>query len=168
MSVSMTTKDFEILAATLRPRLLRTARLITGDPTEAEDVVQDTLLKLWSIRDKLDECRSVEALATVVARRMSLNVLRRNKPAVNVDITDDLLSLPSPEEDLINRQEAGRVDMIMASLPEPQQTLLRLRHMEGYDNASIAAILGCSEGAVRTALSRARQRVAKAFGIRNV
>ncbi|MDE6574051.1 MAG: sigma-70 family RNA polymerase sigma factor [Muribaculaceae bacterium] len=164
----MTHKDFEILAATLRPRLLRTARLITRDDMEAEDVVQDTMLKLWTIRTKLDECRSVEALATVITRRLSLNVLRRNKPGTSVDITDDLLTLPSAEEELINRQETGRVDMIMAALPEAAQTLLRLRHIEGYDNASIAAILGCSEGAVRTALSRARQRVAKIFNLNSL
>ena len=40
-----------------------------------------------------------------------------------------------------------------------------LRHIEGYDNARIASLLGTSEGAVRTAVSRARRRVAEAFGI---
>ena len=48
-----------------------------------------------------------------------------------------------------------------------QQTLLRLRHIEGYDNTAIANLLGTSEGAVRTALCRARRRVALIFNQQN-
>lgn len=64
---------------------------------------------------------------------------------------------------MVRHEAAAEVDRILAALPESQQTLIRLRHVEGYDNASIAAILGSSEGAVRTALSRARRRVAEIF-----
>lgn len=159
----MTLRDFEILASTLRPRLLRNAGSILDDRMEAEDIVQETMLKLWTLRESLDECRSVEAFAVVITRRLAINALRHRKPGVFVDLEDDMTALPSAEEELIHRQQTAAMDALMASLPEAQQTLIRLRHVEGYDNASIAAILGCSEGAVRTALSRARKKVAELF-----
>ena len=64
---------------------------------------------------------------------------------------------------MILRQTVDYVDRIIGSLPDSQATLIRLRHIEGYDNATIAAMLGSTEAAVRTALSRARRRVAEIF-----
>lgn len=69
----------------------------------------------------------------------------------------------SPEEQMIESQRRDTADAVMSQLPDSQQTLLKLRHIEGYDNATIAALLGTSEGAVRTALSRARRHVATIF-----
>jgi len=160
----MNAKDFEILARSLRPGLVKTARRIVDNTDEAEDVAQDVMLKLWNMRDCLDRYNSVGSLGMVMARRMALNVLRARHPSVSVEEVcsesyDDL----SPEEVLVRQETSEKIDAVLASLPESQQTLIRLRHVEGYDNAAIASILGSSEGAVRTALSRARRRVAEIF-----
>lgn len=160
----MTKGEFEILARSLRPRLLRTARQYTDSDT-AEDVVQDTMLRLWSMRDSLDRYRSVEALAVVAAKRLALNELRRLRPELHAELGETGDTDPSAEELMIERQESQHLDRVLASLPDSQQTLVRLRHIEGYDNASIAALLGTSEGAVRTALSRARRRIAEIFNV---
>ncbi len=159
----MTTTEFEILARNLQPRLVRTARAIVGD--EAEDVAQETMLKLWSLRDSLDEYRSVEALAVLMSRRMAINAVRDRHPGRLTGLEEAQATVESAEEAVISRQRSEYVDSVLASLPDTQQTLLRLRHIEGYDNASIAQLLGTSEGAVRTALSRARRAVAKVFDI---
>ena len=161
----MTTAEFEILAHSLRSRLVKEARRIVGGAPEAEDVAQDTLLKLWTLREGLGQYRSVEALAVLIARRMALNVLRRGHGSEPVELADVAASVPSAEDVLIGRQTVEYVDRVLSSLPDSQQTLLRLRHIEGYDNASIAALIGSTEGAVRTALSRARRSVAKVFNI---
>ncbi len=161
----MTTAEFEILAHSLRPRLVKEAGRITGDEADADDVAQDTLLKLWTLRDGLGEYRSVEALAVLIARRMAINVLRNSHSSRNVELDEASGSVPSAEEELIGRQTKEYVDSVLATLPDPQRTLIRLRHIEGYDNASIASLLGTSEGAVRTALSRARRSVARAFDV---
>ncbi len=160
----MTPTEFEILAGTLRPRLLRQARGIV-DADSAEDVVQDTMLRLWSMRTELDGYGSIEALAVVINRRLALSALRRSNAAAldGIDVmTEDL----TPEEALIQSQQARYVDQVLSRLPDAQQTLLRLRHIEGYDNAPIAELLGSTEGAVRTALSRARRQVAAIFNIK--
>ena len=161
----MTTREFEILARSLRPRLLKVARQIVGSLDDAEDVAQETMLKLWGLGDNLGEYRSVEALAVLIAKRMAINTLRSNHSANRAELTEAVGSEPSAEDVIINRQTIEYVDSVLASLPDTQQTLIRLRHIEGYDNASIAQLLGTSEGAVRTALSRARRRVAEVFNV---
>lgn len=165
----MTEKEFAQLAVELRPRLLRTASGVLGaDAGTAQDVVQDTLLKLWSMRADIDRYRSVEALACVIAHRLALNVVRANTPGRFVELDQCAGAVDSPEDDMMARERTERVDAVLASLPEAQRTLIRMRHEQGYDNATIAALLGTSEGAVRTALCRARARVAALFGISNI
>lgn len=157
----MNSKDFETLALSLRPGLLKTAGQIVTSEAEAEDLVQDTMLKLWSIRDRLSEYRSVEALARVMIRRMALNAIRGRHGSVSLDTVAELSDTDSADSRLERTESASHIDTVLASLPESQQILIRLRHVEGYDNAAIAAMLGSNEGAVRTALSRARKHLAR-------
>lgn len=163
----MTTTEFEILARSLSPRLRVVASQIVGSEMDADDVVQDTMLKLWSMHDGLDELRSVEAFAVVVTRREALNALRRMHPDRHLTLDENIPGDPSPEDAMIERQRRQIADKVMSQLPDSQQTLLRLRHIEGYDNTAIANLLGTSEGAVRTALCRARRRVAIIFNQQN-
>ncbi len=113
------------------------------------------------MREKLTEYRSVEALARIIIRRLALNVVRRHHGAISLEDAAGLSDAESPYTELERNESAAHVDAVLAALPEAQQILIRLRHVEGYDNAAIAAVLGTSEDAVRTALSRARRRVAQ-------
>lgn len=65
----MTSGEFEILARGLTPRLRTEARRIVADDMDADDVVQDIMLRLWSMRDRLDALQSVEAFALIATRR---------------------------------------------------------------------------------------------------
>lgn len=60
----------------MRPALLRMAIRYLEDSDEAEDAVQDVLLKLWFLRDRLDQYRSVDALAIVITKHLCINRLR--------------------------------------------------------------------------------------------
>lgn len=168
----MQNKEFESLACNIRPTLLKTATYIVADGMAAEDVVQDTLLKLWVLRGNLDGYESVEGLALTIARRLALNYLRASNPARFASLSDDDTATltdsgPSPEDQIISHENEAILGEAISALPPPQQTLIRLRHVEGLDCESIAALLGSSNGAVRTALSRARQNVAKIFLSKN-
>ena len=68
--------DFEALVSRLRPAIYRTAITMTRDADTAEDIAQDTLLRLWQLRDRLDGYRSVDALAGVIARNLAIDHLR--------------------------------------------------------------------------------------------
>lgn len=159
----MSPREFEILARSLAPRLRSEALRIVSDGMDADDIVQDTMLKLWDMRERLDNIASIDAFAVVITRRGAINALRALHPDRHVALDDNIEGSLSPEELYIERQRGETADAIMAQLTDSQQTLLRLRHIEGYDNASIATLLGTTEGAVRTALSRARRHVAQIF-----
>lgn len=162
----MTATEFEILSRSLHRRLHGEAFRMVGNIADADDMVQDAMLKLWSLRHRLDELQSVEAFALVVVRRQCINLLRRRHPDVETD--NVLYAMPAagtPEDELILAESRRVADRVLSSLPPAQQTLLQLRHVDGLDNAAIAALLGSSEGAVRTALCRARRRVAELFKI---
>ncbi|MCM1440186.1 MAG: sigma-70 family RNA polymerase sigma factor [Roseburia sp.] len=161
----ITAKEFEAIARRMRPQLLRTACGVLADSTAAEDVVQDVMLKLWTMRSDLDRYRSIEALGCVIAHRYALNALRTQPQGRFVELSEAAATTGSAEDEFVRRERQERVDAVLASLPEAQQTLIRLRHVEGYDCAAIANLLGSTEGAVRTALCRARRRVAAVFGV---
>jgi RNA polymerase sigma-70 factor (ECF subfamily) len=72
----VTQQSFEIFANAVRNRLYARALHITADNASADDMVQDTLLKLWTLRDELDKYASPEALASVIVNRLSLNYVR--------------------------------------------------------------------------------------------
>ena len=160
------TETFDSMARRLRERLVRQAAAITGSEADGSDVAQDTLVILWEHRGRLASYRSVDALAYVVCRRLAINVLRRRRPQVSLDVWDggslgDVT--PSPEDLCIIAETEGETRRILSLLPAPQAALMRMRHIDGYDNATIAALTGTSEGAVRTALCRARHRIAAIF-----
>ena len=147
----MTTETFKKEAQRIRTALIRQAFGILRDSEEAEDVVQDVLLRLWQMRDQLK--MPIEPLAKVLTRNRCIDLIRRKKPIAEINIAD----FQEGNEALHERIE--RMMKVIETLPDLQQTILRLRHMEGMDSKEIADLTGTTEAAVRKALSRARQAV---------
>lgn len=146
----MTQEEFKDEVGRLRPKLLGVARRYVGDE-DAEDVVQDVLLRLWQM---LAELRlPIDALASVLTRNMAVSLLRR-QPRLQPDA-----SMMADEADAGDDERLARILSVIEGLPPLQQTILRLRHMEGMELRDIAVLTGSSEVATRKALSRARQAV---------
>ena len=156
----MTQEEYKDEVRRIRPKLLSVARRYVGDD-DAEDTVQDVLLRLWQM---LDELRlPVDALATVLVRNQCVSLLRKQRHAVALPATiaSDGFSVgvatDSTDENL------DRLLAIVESLPSMQQTILRLRHIEGMEMSDIAEMTGSNEVALRKVLSRARQAVRLQF-----
>lgn len=154
MSGAMTRSSFESEAARLRPVLLRIAASIVGNSDDAADVVQETLLKMWFLRHRLADYNSFDAPARVIVRNLSINFIRRR--AIGPITTDKL-----PEQTVCERDESlsDEITAALAALPDTEQAVLRMKHLEGLETEEIAALIHSSPGAVRTALSRARRRI---------
>ena len=164
----MDRKEFETIVPALRDRIVRlVGRMVPpGSGSDmAEDVAQDTLLRLWSRRDTLDSYRSVEALAMVMARNRTIDLLRSEQPGrcTSIDGIDSPDSGPDPHQSLEAGEAETRMRDILDSLPSAQQALIRMRHAEGMEIDEIAALTDSSPGSIRTALSRARRHIKELF-----
>ena len=153
----MTTETFRQEAQRMRTTLVRLAFGILRDSDEAEDVVQDVLLRLWQMRDQLK--MPIEPLARVLTRNRCIDIARRKKPAAELSMA------VFQEEDEALRERIEGMMKVIETLPDLQQTILRLRHMEGMEFKEIAELTGSTEVAVRKALSRARQAVRDKFNV---
>jgi RNA polymerase sigma-70 factor (ECF subfamily) len=150
----MTQEEFKEEAQRLRPRLMLTARRYLGDD-DAEDTVQDALLRLWQMVGELRQ--PLDALALRLTRNLCIDMVRRKRPTLT--LTD---SGETGEAD-DNDERIERMMAVVSTLPDLQQTVLRLRHLEGMEMNEIADLIGSSEVAIRKALSRARQAVRQKY-----
>lgn len=163
----MTRSEFETIAPGLREHIVAMVRRISAeaDADLADDVAQDTLLRLWTMRERLESYRSVESLAMVIARHRAIDLLRHPlKSLVTMDESFEQADTSlSAEETLIVMEERSEIDEIIASLPSAQQAILKMKHIEGLEVNEIASITGSSPGAIRVSLSRTRHHIKELF-----
>ena len=156
----MNLQEFTAQVVPLKNKLFRFAKRILDHTEEAEDIVQEVMIRLWTRRDKLDEYRSVEALAMITTKNMCLDKIKTKK--YPVDRMDDhrrfLENLPE-ESNRDYSEEIYRVKQALKTLPQQQQMIVQLRDIEGYDFESIGEIMEMNENAIRVNLSRARKRI---------
>lgn len=161
-TLNMNNHEFEIFARGCRDELLAVACRLLRHRDDAEDVVQETLLKLYAMRHDLERYRSVEALAKVVVRHISLNVLRsqRRHPVLTLraDYEDD-----APPDSELKEETIKSLLRAIDRLPSKQQMILRLRHIEEMETSDIARIANMSVEAVYQNLSRARRAILQRF-----
>lgn len=156
----MELNQFKITVVPLRGKLLNYARKLTDDSSDAEDVVQEVMLKLWNIRQKLEEYNSIEALAVRITHNLCMD-MRRSKRTdqVSLDQVPVVSQTVNPERVLEGNDEIRLMREIISSLPTLQQTIIRMKDIEEYETEEIAQITGCSSESIRSNLSRARKKV---------
>ena len=149
----MTTDEFKQLAEELRLQLISVAQKYLGTTDEAEDIVQDTMIKLWLMRDQLTS--PITGFASIVTRNLCIDYLRKKHPTV------DITKLPDEEDFSDDGEQIEQMLRVIDTLPSTQRTILRMHHIQGMKTKEIAIVLGSSEVAVRKTLSRARLIVRK-------
>lgn len=164
----MELETFKITVLPLRRKMLNLSFKLTEDRADAEDIVQEAFLKLWHIRDRLDEYQCVEALVMQVIKNLSLDKLRVRRPGGPEIETLSLDSgLRTPAEQLEQQEAVEQIRRLITFLPSLQQTIIRMKDVEGYELAEIAEITGTQVEAVRVNLSRARKKVREQFLLLN-
>ncbi len=149
-----------------KDKLYRLALRITLQRPEAEDVVQETLIRAWERRDELGNVESVEAYLLTVCRNLAID-RREKKDNQNVSLGEEEMELPasdiSPQERLEYEERLRRVHELFSKLPERQRTVMQLRDIEGLSYRETAQAMGITEDVVRVTLHRARAAIRQAF-----
>lgn len=154
----MNRAKFNTLILPLTDSLYRMAKSILQDADEANDTVQDLLLKLWEIRKELSDIDNVTGFAFRSMRNRCLDIIRKRKNQSEF-VEEQLYDAPNPYEQTEQRDMVRHVYQLIEKLPELQRTIIRMRDVEEMEIAEIAYITEISENAVSVNLSRARQRV---------
>lgn len=148
----------------LKNELYRLALRITQNPAEAEDVVQDTMVKVWNRRDRWSTIDSMEAFCLTICRNLALDRLKsKANQTENLDDSPEPIAASNPFEQVQQRDRVGIVRDIINSLPEKQRSCMQLRDVEARSYKEIAAVLGISEEQVKVNIFRARQTVRERF-----
>lgn len=150
--------EFSHISQRLRGVALRASMHCGAAPMQAEDVAQDVLLRLWQMRDDLDEVRSLDAFVSVIARRLTLN-LQNRKPESGLEG----LQVPDRNNDpALSMEERENEEWLarrLEELPSSESAILQMRQVEHRSMQEIARLLGMTEHSVRTLLSSARRKL---------
>ena len=149
----------------LKDKLFRLALRITYDRAEAEDVVQDTMIRVWNKREEWTQFGSIEAYCLTVAKNLAMDRSQK-KEAQNVELTPEMeeeSEISGPYDQLVNNERMSIIHRLINELPEKQRLIMQLRDIEGESYKEIAKILNLTEEQVKVNLFRARQKVKQRY-----
>lgn len=166
MGMRVTEADtFEALVAARAPALLRLAHMLTGSVQDAEDLLQQTLVKGHRHADRLLTMNAPAAyLRRIMVNEHTSGVRMRARRPVTTSLLDHDLPSRDGAEQVDERDAAWR---LFATLPRRQRAVLVLRIYEDLTDPQIADLLGCSEGTVRSNASRALKTLRERLGDRD-
>lgn len=149
----------------LKDKLYRLALRITLNSAEAEDVVQDTMIRVWNKRDEWPQFESIEAYCLTIARNLAIDRSQKME-AQNLQLTSEVREMPdtlTPYDRLAQNEQIQLVHRLVNELPERQRTTMQLRDVEGKSYKEIADILQITEEQVKVTLFRARQKIKQRY-----
>ena len=153
------------LVAEYSTPLYRVAYSVARNAAEAEDIVQETFLRVLRHQSKLGEIRDARVWLVRIAWNLALDRKRRSKTRPETeDIADLARTLPANErradDEVISSQEHARVLTLIDQLPAKEREALLLSAMEELSTAEIAAICATTESSIRSRIFRARRELA--------
>jgi RNA polymerase sigma-70 factor (ECF subfamily) len=140
--------------------IVSVARRMLRDDAEAEDAAQETFLRLWRSGATLEI--GPAGVRPWLRRGVSNLCLDRVRGQGRVKVVDELPEVPEPAKQLAvleSQDVQRRVEVAMQKLPERQRLALTLFHFEGLSQIEIGNVLGVSDEAVESLLSRARRQL---------
>ena len=134
------------------------------DSATAEDIAQETFLRVWRHAGKYNpRLGSLTTWILTIARNLTLTRLSRPEHRAETSVSSETLEIasdtPPPDEELVMQQRQHQLQAALACLSAADRSLLASSYIDELDMAAIARIEGCSVGAAKVRLYRARQRL---------
>lgn len=143
--------------------MYRIALCITGNEADAADAVQDTCMKLWEHRDKLDNISNIRAYAHGAVRNTCLDAIGKRSPAKDIEEARDISSDSNIEREYEAAESFQNVQRLISGLPANQRAVITMRDIEGLTLEEIEKATGYTNANIRVLLCRARTTVRKLF-----
>ena len=154
----MKANAFEQQASRLRAIALKASAGAGADADTAQDIAQETMIRMWQMRDD-PRLFNPDGYAATIARHLTLNHLRRHQPQPIDERHIAIQTTPSPLELMVQREDEQWLQERIRDLPPTQHAILHMRQVEHRSNGQIASLLGIKETSVSTLLGRARRQL---------
>lgn len=162
----MNASEFKKIFLPCHRRMYATAWQLTGNQQEAEDLVQDAMLRLWTKREGLTIPDNAEAFSVTTLRNLFYDQHRKKHLKENDEEPEDYqLRTDRDASDILeHKQGASLVQQVINNLPEKQKLVITLHDIDNLTYEEIEAQTGLSAVNIRVALSRARKAVREKLG----
>lgn len=146
--------EFAQIEKRLRPRLMQMGREFFGSDTEAEEVVQETWLRAWNVRDRVE---LTDAYILRIARNVCVNMWRGHRTQVElVDEESAAITEITPQEEAEERENSEWLQSRLQRLPQAEREVWQMFYDEGLTVDEIAEARGITVGTVRKTISNVR------------
>ncbi len=165
----MTATEFEHIAQQLRPQMMRVALDFFHNEEDAEDAVQEVLLRMWQRQWKPDDDPStnleqVRALVIKATKNQCVSMARKQRLRQHLALEGAVSARPSPsgaDEALLTQERRMMIELAISTLTRSEQRIIRLTQDRGLDAEEIALVTGIKLNSVRSMLSMARKKLIK-------
>ncbi len=158
----MTPEEFRKVFLPEGRRLYALAFRYLNNREEAEDVVQEVMMKLWLERENSDRYSNPAAWCTTITRNCCIDLLRRRKRIIQDEISE-VRPVVETGADIFrtsdNNEATTLISVIIGRMKEPYKSAVILRDIEGYSYEEAAEAMKINIGTLRTMLSRARKNI---------
>ena len=156
----MESRVFEDKVLSLSDRIYPMVVRMLGNRENAEDAVQEIMLKLWDQRHKIAHHPNIPGLVILTTRNYCIDLLKKKNPSIHsAELQLDLLASEKSNNRVEWKELTGLVNNILKELPEQQREIMMLRDIDGFEFAEIVAATKLKVEHVRVLLSRARKQV---------
>lgn len=158
----MTADTFKKIFLPYHKKLYGIAYRMVENQPDAEDIVQETYMKLWQKRNDTEHIENIESFAVAVLKNACFDFLRKMKPET-VELSALSQKISFLETQIEDKEKLQYVETIVKQLPERQQQLIRLRHYEELSDKEIEKLTGLKTGNIKVIISRARKTIKEQF-----
>ena len=155
----MTRQEYEHIVPELRPRLKNIGRQFFGNEGIAEDIAQETLMRLWMLHERIASLTDIEPLAVRMAKNLCVSEWRKQKVRQGKDLEVELPALEDIQHDMELKEEIKRLCQAVSQLKPAEQRLFRMRHEAEMDIQQISAMTGIGARSISAILSTAKRKL---------
>lgn len=162
----------EELYSRFAPRVFGLGMVMLGNAAQAEDLVQDTFVKVWRKAESFDAGRgSLDTWVLLVARSLAIDAIRRRVLEKKVTETQEehteVSAIPGPEEEAESRDLVQRARAAMTALSPGQRAALELAYFGGKTSAEVAELEGIPVGTAKTRIRTALMKLREALEVQH-